>query len=80
MVVQFSCFESFADIFDVRYTARMEDQLDDIEEGKIDWREAMGEFYERFTKDLETAETQMTNVKRWKNPPTCCATNAVSRW
>jgi len=73
--------ESFADIFDVRYTARMEDQLDDIEEGKIDWREAMGEFYERFTKDLETAETQMTKRQAdGKNPPTCCATNAVSRW
>ena len=26
----------------------MEEELDEIEEGKLDWREAMGEFYERF--------------------------------
>ena len=52
MVVTDLLLESFADIFDVRYTARMEDELDEIEEGKLDWREAMGEFYERFTKDL----------------------------
>ena len=34
----------------------MEEELDEIEEGKLDWREAMGEFYERFMKDLENAE------------------------
>ena len=53
MVVTDLLLESFNDIFDVRYTARMEEELDEIEEGKLDWREAMGEFYERFMKDLE---------------------------
>ena len=60
MVVTDLLLESFDDIFDVRYTARMEEQLDEIEEGKLDWREAMAEFYERFTKDIEHAEEQMT--------------------
>jgi DNA topoisomerase-1 len=30
--------ENFDDIFDVRYTARMEEELDEIEDGKVDWR------------------------------------------
>src|ERR1051326_1117272 len=36
--------ESFDDLFDVKYTARMEAELDDIEEGKVDWRMSMSEF------------------------------------
>ncbi len=56
MVVTDLLLESFNDIFDVKYTARMEQELDEIEEGKLDWRQAMGDFYERFMKDLETAE------------------------
>src|SRR4029077_18331544 len=56
MVVTDLLLESFEDLFDIRYTARMEEELDEIEEGKLDWREAMGEFYERFLKDLGNAE------------------------
>ncbi len=84
MVVTDLLLESFADIFDVLYTARMEDELDDIEEGKLDWREALSEFYERFTKDLETAETQMTNIKRMEKPTdlVCdkCGKPLVIKW
>ena len=41
MVVTDLLLESFNDLFDVTYTARMEAELDDIEEGKIDWRMSM---------------------------------------
>ncbi len=68
MVVTDLLLESFNDIFDVRYTARMEQDLDSIEEGTLDWREAMGEFYERFMKDLGNAEEHMTNIKRMEKP------------
>jgi DNA topoisomerase-1 len=68
MVVTDLLLESFNDIFDVRYTARMEQDLDEIEEGKLDWREAMGDFYERFMKDLGNAEEHMTNIKRMEKP------------
>src|SRR6202035_2583148 len=37
MVVTDLLLESFDDIFDVKYTARMEEELDDIEAGKVDW-------------------------------------------
>ncbi|MGD1068651.1 MAG: type I DNA topoisomerase [Bryobacteraceae bacterium] len=84
MVVTDLLLESFGDIFDVRYTAGMEEELDQIEEGKLDWRDAMGEFYERFMKDLENAETHMTDIKRMEKPTdlTCdkCGKPLVVKW
>jgi len=68
MVVTDLLLESFDDLFDVTYTARMEGALDDIEEGKLDWRVAMSEFYERFQKDLKHAERHMTDIKRMEEP------------
>jgi DNA topoisomerase-1 len=68
MVVCDLLLESFNDLFDVKYTARMEEELDDIEDGKIEWRVAMGEFYTRFSKDLEHAERTMTDIKRMETP------------
>ncbi|MBI2686920.1 MAG: type I DNA topoisomerase [Acidobacteria bacterium] len=60
--------ESFGDIFDVLYTARLEEELDEIEDGKMDWRDAMGEFYEKFSVDLERAAVHMTDIKRMEKP------------
>ncbi len=84
MVVTDLLLESFDDIFDVTYTARMEAELDEIEDGKIDWRVAMQEFYERFDKDLKHAEEHMTNVKRMEKPTgqTCdkCGKPLVIKW
>jgi len=39
--------KSFEDIFDVTFTARLEEELDEIEEGKLPWREAVKEFWIR---------------------------------
>jgi DNA topoisomerase I len=84
MVVCDLLLESFNDIFDVKYTARMEEELDEIEEGTLDWRTAMSEFYERFTKDLTHAEEHMTNIKRMEKPTdlTCekCGKPLVIKW
>jgi DNA topoisomerase I len=55
---------SFDDLFNVQYTAHMEEELDEIEEGKMGWTEALAEFYEKFTKDLEFAKENMPDVKR----------------
>jgi DNA topoisomerase-1 len=68
MVVTDLLLESFDDLFDTTYTARMEAELDEIEEGKLDWRMAMSEFYERFQKDLEHAARHMTDIKRMERP------------
>jgi DNA topoisomerase-1 len=84
MVVTDLLLESFNDLFDVKYTARMEEELDEIEEGKIDWRQAMSEFYERFEKDLDHAARNMTDIKRMERPTdlTCekCGKPMVIKW
>lgn len=54
---------SFEDIFDVGFTARMEEELDEIEEGKLDWRRAVGDFYKPFVEDLEKAHGEMASYK-----------------
>jgi len=75
---------SFGDIFDVTYTARMEEALDRIEDGNLDWREAMGGFYENFKVDLMRAETEMTDIKRMEEPTdqVCekCGKPMVIKW
>ncbi|HEX4535618.1 MAG TPA: type I DNA topoisomerase [Candidatus Acidoferrum sp.] len=54
---------SFEDIFDVTFTARLEDELDEIEEGKLGWRTAVGEFWDKFVIDLDKADDEMLSYK-----------------
>jgi DNA topoisomerase-1 len=56
--------ESFGDIVDVGYTARMEEELDRIEDGDLSWIDALREFHEKFEADLRRAKVEMRNVKR----------------
>jgi DNA topoisomerase-1 len=46
----------FDDLFNETYTARMEQELDEVEEGKLPWTEALREFYEKFARDLKEFE------------------------
>ncbi len=55
--------KNFSEIFDVAYTARMEEELDEVEEGKLKWTEALDEFYRKFKKELHTAEREMVDLK-----------------
>ena len=84
MVVTDLLLDSFNDLFDVKYTARMEEELDDIEEGKIDWRTSMADFYTRFQKDLEHAARNMTDIKRMEKPTDLicekCGKPMVIKW
>jgi DNA topoisomerase-1 len=63
MLVSDLLVKNFSDIFDVAYTARMEEELDEVEEGKLSWIEALDEFYKKFKKDLRLAEQEMHDVK-----------------
>ncbi len=54
----------FRDILNEGYTASLEVQLDEIEEGKVPWKQALADFDTKFSRDLETAGEQMPNVKR----------------
>ena len=54
---------SFPEVMDVTFTAGMEDSLDKIEEGTIDWLKIMKDFYLPFAEKVLEAETGMPNVK-----------------
>ena len=55
--------EYFSDIVDIAFTAGMEEQLDDVEAGKRQWREVISEFYGPFEKTLEHAEQSIEKVE-----------------
>src|SRR5487761_189706 len=55
--------KSFEDIFDVSFTARMEEELDEIEEGRLGWKDSVKGFYSRFEQDLEQAKGDMESYK-----------------
>jgi len=84
LVVTDLLVENFRDIFDVQYTARLEEELDEIEEGKEKWQDAMSEFYKKFQKDLKYAEKHMENIKRMEKPTDekCekCGAPLVIKW
>ena len=63
MLVSDLLVKNFSDIFEVAYTARMEEELDEVEEGKLTWTEALEEFYKKFKKDLRVAEREMEDIK-----------------
>lgn len=60
--------QNFDDIFNATYTAQMEERLDEIEEGKLEWRTAMQRFYDKFSVDLEKATENIKNVKKQAIP------------
>ncbi|MDC8805426.1 type I DNA topoisomerase [Halomonas pacifica] len=49
--------ESFRDLMDFSFTARMEDSLDQVAEGERNWRELLDAFYADFKRQLERAES-----------------------
>jgi DNA topoisomerase-1 len=53
----------FQDIMNVEFTAQMEDELDRVEEGELDWVKAVKDFYGPFEKDLKKAKKEMVNQK-----------------
>jgi len=55
--------EYFPEIVDVKFTAEMEDQLDEIEDGKQNWVEIIDTFYQPFNEHIQTAEEEIEEVK-----------------
>jgi DNA topoisomerase I len=84
LVVTDLLVENFRDIFDLQYTARLEEELDEIEEGKEKWQDALADFYKKFQKDLKYAEKHMENIKRMAKPTDekceLCGAPLVIKW
>ncbi|HKY28158.1 MAG TPA: type I DNA topoisomerase [Pyrinomonadaceae bacterium] len=53
----------FDDLFNVTYTARMEEELDEIEDGKLKWTAALREFYDKFEDDLDQFKRYVKKIK-----------------
>jgi DNA topoisomerase-1 len=75
---------NFPYIFDPKYTARLEEELDDIEDGKEVWTTLLGGFYGHFEKELDHAGKHMENIKRMEKPTDekcdVCGSPLVLKW
>ncbi len=75
---------NFPYIFDPQYTAKLEEELDDIEDGKEVWTDLLGAFYGHFEKELAHAGKHMENIKRMEKPTDekcdVCGSPLVLKW
>ena len=55
--------ENFPEIVDIKFTAHMEEQLDEVEHGTTDWVSMMRRFYKGFAKTLAAAEENITEER-----------------
>jgi DNA topoisomerase-1 len=53
----------FDDFFETGYTARLEEELDEVEEGKVTWRKALADFDKKFVRDRDRALEKMASSK-----------------
>jgi len=60
--------ESFADLMDYGFTAQMEERLDSVAHGELQWKQLLDEFYKDFKKKLETADSAENGMR--ENTPT----------
>jgi DNA topoisomerase-1 len=76
--------KNFPYIFDTAYTAKLEEELDDIEEGKEKWIDLLTGFYGYFEKELKDAGKKMENIKRMeqvtKEKCELCGSPLVLKW
>ena len=82
MTVNDLLVENFPDVIDVDFTARMENNLDEIEDGHADWVSTLKEFYTPFAESLTKASK---NMRRAKGTPTSlpcpkCGSPLVIKW
>ncbi len=76
--------KNFPYIFDTQYTAKLETELDDIEDGKEQWTSLLAGFYGHLKKELVHASEHMEDLKRMEVPTdqVCdnCGSPLVMKW
>ncbi|HIP54335.1 MAG TPA: type I DNA topoisomerase [Sulfurimonas autotrophica] len=55
--------KNFPNIVDIHFTAQMEEELDEIAEGKVDWQKLLLEFYEKFMQQIEAGKENIVSLK-----------------
>ncbi len=76
--------EGFPEVMDVQFTAEMEEKLDEVEEGNVNWVKLLDGFYKGFGKRLKQAEVSMRSLRR-EGVPTeidCeqCGSQMIIKW
>ena len=64
MLVTRLLVEHFPDVFNVEFTAGMEEELDDIEEGKREWHAVVRDLWTPLSKDLESVKKRTGEIKK----------------
>lgn len=76
--------KAFNDIVDEKFTVNMEKQLDEVENGKIKWKDILREFYPKLKKELEHAEKNLEkiSIKEETTDEKCekCGANLVVKY
>ena len=77
--------KGFENIIDVKFTAEMEEQLDTIAEGKVEWSQTLGEFYPSFQTALQEAPDKMYEARKAmeeESEEKCdkCGSNMIIKW
>jgi DNA topoisomerase-1 len=84
MVVCDLLVKNFPYIFDVAYTAKLEEELDEIEEGHEKWTDLLNGFYGYFEEELKNAGATMEDIKRMehKTDEKCdlCGSPLLLKW
>jgi DNA topoisomerase-1 len=84
MVVCDLLVKNFPYIFDSQYTAKLEEELDDIEEGTEKWTDLLNGFYDHFEEELKVAGDNMEDIKRMevKTEEKCdlCGSPLLLKW
>jgi DNA topoisomerase-1 len=84
VVVNGLLVKSFPEIVSSDFTAQMEEQLDQVEEGAVDWVKLLRDFYGPFEQDLARAKVEMRDLKREEEPTleVCekCGKPMVIKW
>ena len=62
-VVNRLLIENFTDVMDIEFTAKIENEFDEIAEGKDEWKRMIREFYEPFKEELERVEKELEHVE-----------------
>src|SRR5580692_2150818 len=76
--------KNFPYIFDTKYTAKLEEELDDIEDGKEKWTTLLNGFYDHFEDELKDADKTMRNIKRMEQATDekceVCGSPLILKW
>ncbi len=77
--------KNFTDVVEVNFTAKMEEELDKIEEGEEDWVKVLHDFYSPFKSNLDKVENEkskITQMTQQKTEEICekCGSPMIVRW